>query len=398
MWPLSASVCLLFAPYGVRAIVAVVAAVGATMLLGFTQLALAWFQPLAQAAANLDSWLLAWTVGCVRAVSSLPLAAIPMTPPPAWALAAYDAAVVAGASAWRRGAMTASFAFVIVGVSLIVAPPRTVSHALRITVLDVGQADSTVVQTPRGHTILVDAGGRLERGPQTQGDSSAERVGERIVVPFLLRHGIHAVDAIILSHPHGDHAGGIAPVLRKLMATELADSGQRYGGQAYKDGLAEAGADGVAIVEPHAGSVWKTDDGVALTFIGPSLPFISGSRNDINNNSIAFILQYRSFRMLFTGDAGAEAERRFLSESVDVHADVLKVGHHGSRWATTDALLTAVRLHVALISVGRHNTFDHPSPETLDRLSARAIAVYRTDRCRAIQVIVDAIPESMLCR
>ena len=73
---------------------------------------------------------------------------------------------------------------------------------------------------------------------------------------------------------------------------------------------------------------WRTDDGVALTFIGPSLPFIGG-RNAINSNSVAFVLEYGTFRMLFTGDAGSESETRFLDEGLDLHATVLKVGHHG---------------------------------------------------------------------
>ncbi len=109
--------------------------------------------------------------------------------------------------------------------------------------LDVGQADAIVVQTPRGHALLVDAGGRLERGTQSNG-SVAEAVGERIVVPFLLRHGIHALDAVIVSHPHGDHVGGVAPVLRRLRVAEFADGGQRYGGHAYQDALATARSEG----------------------------------------------------------------------------------------------------------------------------------------------------------
>jgi competence protein ComEC len=102
---------------------------------------------------------------------------------------------------------------------------------------------------------------------------------------------------------------------------EFADSGQKYGGYAYKDALQTAHAERVVIVYPRAGMVWRTDDGVTLTFIGPSLPFIE-SNNTINDNSIAFIVQYKQFRMLFTGDAGVAAEQRFLSEGIDLHADV----------------------------------------------------------------------------
>lgn len=110
-------------------------------------------------------------------------------------------------------------------------------------------------------------------------------------------------------------------MLRAVRVTEIADSGQTYGGHAYHDCLDTAAAHRVPAVQPRAGAVWRTDDGVTLTFIGPSLPFIRG-KNAINDNSITFILQYRSFRMLFTGDAGVAAERRLMDEGIDLHADV----------------------------------------------------------------------------
>jgi competence protein ComEC len=84
--------------------------------------------------------------------------------------------------------------------------------------------------------------------------------------------------------------------------------------------------------------LWRTDDGVTLTFIGPSLPFIE-SNNTINNNSLEFILQYKHFRMLFTGDADIAAEQRFLSEGIDLRATMLKVGHHGSAFSSSPAAL-----------------------------------------------------------
>jgi competence protein ComEC len=147
--------------------------------------------------------------------------------------------------------------------------------------------------------------------------------------------------------------------------------------------------EGVPLLDPRAGDIWRTDDGVTLTFIGPSLPFISGGTNDINDNSIAFVLQYRSFRMLFTGDAGTSAEQRFLSEGVDLHADVLKVGHHGSAYGTTEAFLATVRPRYAIISVGRHNLFGHPAPSTIERLNRLGTHIFRTDRNGAIVVTTD---------
>ncbi|MGZ6217841.1 MAG: hypothetical protein ACXWNK_16645 [Vulcanimicrobiaceae bacterium] len=108
--------------------------------------------------------------------------------------------------------------------------------------------------------------------------------------------------------------------MRNFSVTKFADSGQRYGGYAYNDALQTARTEYVPMVCPRAGTVWRTEDGVALTFIGPSLPFIE-SNNTINDNTIAFILQYKQFRMLFTGD-GVAAEQRFLNEGIDLHAAV----------------------------------------------------------------------------
>ncbi len=394
VWPLGASVFLQFTPYAVLANSVVVPCVALTMALGAAQLALAWCAPLAQACANLDSWLVAWTFGVVETVSSFPGAVIATTPAPAYCVAAYDAMLLAAPVLWRRGARTLVAAGLLVSAAWVLWPERAVDTRLRVTVLDVGQADGIVIQTPRGHALLVDAGGRLERGGQGD-DSVAERVGERTVVPFLLRHGIHALDAIVISHPHGDHAGGVAPALRRLRVNELADGGQRYRGHAYQDALATAAAHGVPIVYPRAGMQWTTDDGIVLRFLGPSLPFIANSRNDINENSVAFTLRYRSFCMLFTGDAGAAAEQRFLSGPGDLRCGVLKVGHHGSAYSSTPAFIAAVHPTYAIISVGRHNLFGHPAASTLATLQRSGARVYRTDEDGAVTVITDGTGESV---
>jgi len=386
-WPLTASIFLLFAPYGIIANAVVVPCVGATMLLAGAQLALAPIPQLAQAVANLNAWILAWIVAVVHTLATLPGSAIAAMPPPAWTIAAYDVLLAAAVLLWKRGARHFAPAFFMLGVLLVVWSPRVPDHHLRITVLDVGQADAIVIRTPRGHTLLIDAGGRLEQGRGSE--SSAEAVGERIVVPFLRREGIHSIDALILSHPHGDHAGGAAPVLRSFPAVEFADSGQRYPGFAYSDALQVAKTSNTPMVYPRAGAVWGTDDGLSITFIGPSLPLLAHTRNDINNNSLAFIVQYGNFRMLFTGDAGAEAEQRFLAEGIDLHADVLKVGHHGSAYSSTPAFIAAVHPHYAIVSVGRHNLFGHPAASTLETLQHFNAQIYRTDQNGAISIATD---------
>lgn len=287
----------------------------------------------------------------------------------------------------------APIALIVLACGLVLWPPRAPRGDLRITFLDVGQGDAAVIETPRGHTIMIDTGGRLERGLTDDGRSVAEAVGERIVVPFLIRHGIHHVDAIVLSHPHGDHAGGLAPILRTLGADIVFDGRQKYGGHAYQDALDEARRKNVAIVHPRAGDLWKTGDGLSLHFLTPSGSPIGAARDIINENSLVVMLECacgtpRPFRILFMGDAGKVAESRLLERGADLGADILKVGHHGSKFASSSEFLTAVGATHAVISDGRRNLYHHPAPRTLEALSHARSRVWRTDRCGAIVVSI----------
>jgi competence protein ComEC len=387
-WPLTASAFLVIAPYAPLANALVVPVVGVAMLVGLAQLAATPVPLLAQACANIESSLVGWIVAVVRTVGNLPGAHVVATPPPDWTIACYDVAMVGAAALVARGRRLCACVLAAASIALCLWPPRTNAHALRVTAIDVGQADALLIQTPRGHAYLVDAGGKLERNLSI-GASPAEAVGERVVVPFLIRHGIHRLDGVLISHPHGDHVGGLAPVLRSLGAGFFADGGQTYAGHAYLDALAEAHARRVPIIEPRGGALWRTDDGVTFRFYAPTLPFLTGTRSDINSNSLVFRIEYGHFRMLFTGDAGSEAEARILAAGDDVRAEVLKVGHHGSAYGTTPEFLRAVAPRVALISVGRDNLFGHPAPATLATLSAAGVATYRTDRDGAITVTSD---------
>jgi competence protein ComEC len=164
----------------------------------------------------------------------------------------------------------------------------------------------------------------------------------------------------------------------------IADSGQRYGGRAFNDGLREAAEHHVPIRIARCGDRLSTDDGVVLSVLSPCGTLLADGKNDVNENSVVVMLHYAAFRMLLTGDAGFETEQRLLRERTDLRADVLKVGHHGSAYASSSEFLEAVHPRAALISVGRHNLFGHPAPATITHLEAAGITVYRTDRCGAI--------------
>lgn len=388
-WPLTAATFLVIAPYAPVANALVVPVVGVAMLVGFVALATTPFPPASMLANNIEVSLLDWIVACVRGIGDLPGAAIVATPPPPWAIAAYDVSLACAVLAIeRRTRLRYALLPLAAASALCLWPPRVDSRDLTITAIDVGQADAILIRTPAGHAFLVDAGGRLERGA-SGADSRAEAIGERIVVPFLIREGIHHLDAVILSHPHGDHVGGCPAVLRILGANVFADSGQSYPGHAYHDALDVAARRGVPIAYPRGATVWKTDDGVTFRFYGPTLPLLTNTRNDINNNSLVFRLEYGRFRMLFTGDAGAEAEARILASGADVRADVLKVGHHGSAYSSTPQFVHAVSPHYAVISVGRDNLFGHPAASTIETLERAGARVYRTDEDGALTIDSD---------
>jgi competence protein ComEC len=159
--------------------------------------------------------------------------------------------------------------------------------------------------------------------------------------------------------------------------------------------VAAAHLHGVPIVLARRGMRWNSGDGVTLDVLAPSLPFLTDTGDDVNENSIVVMLRIHDFRELFMGDAGEASEARLLANGDDIHADVVKVGHHGSRYASTPAFVAAVRPHVAVISVGRHNTFGHPAPATIESWSNAGADVLRTDRCGAIS-LVNGSPSVML--
>jgi beta-lactamase superfamily II metal-dependent hydrolase len=175
--------------------------------------------------------------------------------------------------------------------------------------------------------------------------------------------------------------------------------------------MSAAHSHGVPIVLARRGMRWNSGDGVTLDVLAPSLPFLADTGDDVNENSIVVMLRYRAFRELFMGDAGEASEARLLTlchpeqrrgaasdvPCYDLAADAIKVGHHGSRYASTPAFAAAVRPRFAIISVGRHNTFGHPSPITIETWSAIRSEVLRTDRCGATFLIDGAATTWLRC-
>jgi len=265
---------------------------------------------------------------------------------------------------------------------------------LRVTAIDVGQGDSTLIQTPEGRTILIDGGGTSD-----ETDADASDVGVKIVVPFLSYLGINKLDVLVLTHPHGDHVGGLAAVLRaQEVGTILDGTTLPYPSPAYAQFLALLRHKGIPCARAVRGMALDMGDGVTLRVLNPppspafGTAAAYGTGTDdaaINNYSASFLVQYGRTRFVLTGDAETEAEGAMLDAHADLACDVLKAGHHGSRNATGDDWLSRLQPRLAVISCGRHNRFGHPAPSTLARLDARGIQTFRTDQQGAITFISD---------
>jgi competence protein ComEC len=385
VWPLTAAVFFTVAPYAMLANAIVVPLVGATMTLGIATLATHPVAAVSAVFARWDSWLLTLILETTHGIAALPGARLTMTPPPLWSIAVNDAAAAGASIVLRRRPAIAALIIALACAGMVCAANIRPPQPFSITALDVGQGDGLIIRTPHGRTIAIDAGGMLERGATIDGRSPAERSAERIVIPYLQRAGVTSIDLLVLTHPHGDHVGGAPAILRMMPVGWVADSGQRYGGHAYNDALAAARLRSVPVVVPACHQRW-VDDEVQLTFLTPCGPPFRDGANDVNENSLVVLVQYGTLRALFMGDAGFQSEERLLAQGDDLHADILKVGHHGSAYSSGAAFIAAVHPRIAIVSVGRHNLFCHPAPTTLQTLRNAGASIIRTDQCGAVTI------------
>jgi competence protein ComEC len=234
---------------------------------------------------------------------------------------------------------------------------------------DVGQGDALALSSGPGSAVVVDA------GPDPVG-----------VDRCLHELGVKEVPLLVLSHDHLDHVGGLSGVFHdrhvaRVVTSPLAEP--TSGNRLVSDVLARHGLRPVALgvgVQLDAGRVH-------LQVLGPSHPF-SGTRSDPNNSSVVLLATVGTRRVLLTGDSEVEGQDALLATGVDLHADILKVPHHGSAYSDP-AFLRAVHAQLALVSVGRGNDYGHPSPLLIAELGRLGVAVERTDESGDIAVVLD---------
>lgn len=236
--------------------------------------------------------------------------------------------------------------------------------------------------------MLIDGGGvdRSENSSKSDDQSGSDKIGENVVVPFLHRKGINHLDLVVLTHPHADHLGGLNSVLKEIKVDQVLDSGQVYDSQAYKRFKQLIQANAIKYSVARAGETVDFGNNCKGYILNPTHPLLG----DTNSDSIVMRLVYGDVSFLFTGDLENNGEERVLNaEFRSLRSTLLKVGHHGSSTSTSDEFLGAVSPKIAVISVGKHNRYHHPSSSTLQKLANAGVKTCRTDENGAIWVRTD---------
>jgi competence protein ComEC len=313
-------------------------------------------------------WLSARTAAWHAQVEPLPR----LADPPGWLSTALIAALLAGVvlgqsrlARWTVGTVLAGLLALLVWQPW---PPRIEPGTLEVTAIDVGQGDSLLVVFPRGSTMLIDGGGILSFGRTRRVNFD---IGEDVVSPYLWSRGIRRIDVMVATHAHQDHIGGIPALMANFHPREL-----WTGANPSPDLTAAARRLGVSVFERRAGPPFEYS-GARVRILAPPLAY--GPSKPGNGDSLALRLEYGSNSFLLTGDLERPGELDLVFDSGLGPADVLKVGHHGSRTSTNEPFLDAVSPSIAMISTGYENSFGHPHPDVLARLRARNAAILRTD-------------------
>ncbi len=234
---------------------------------------------------------------------------------------------------------------------------------LTVYFIDVGQGDSILVETPEKAHVLIDAG---------------DEAADSIVVSFLQSHSVAVLDALILTHPDADHIGGADEVLKSFQVRSIYLSGFSKETTAYHNLASAAAAEDCPILTDEqidVGDLLQLNSSVRFQVLS-----INAHASSSNDASICLKLTYGTVDFLFTGDIDSTVENAMMSNpALNLDVEILKVSHHGSRYATSTSFLSATSPAIGVISVGTGNDYGHPALETLQRLTSDAVAIYRTD-------------------
>ncbi len=248
---------------------------------------------------------------------------------------------------------------VIYLMCIFAAAPVSAAEPFELHLLDVGQGQSVLVEAD-GHYMLLDAGGR---------DSSS------FVVSYLQQMGIESIDYVAVSHYDEDHMSGAVGALHVFPVSRILLPSYAGEGELYNSFSTAAISNGADILHPKAGETFQFGDAL-VQVIGP----VRSDYELENDRSLAFRIVYGEISCLICGDSEQQSETDMVDAGTDLSSDIYVVNHHGSNSSSSDYFLDAAAPSYALISCGRDNSYGHPAAEMLQRLQARGISMYRTDK------------------
>jgi len=308
--------------------------------------------------------------------------------PPLWLALGFTAALIAFALLVRHRRVRWFSAAAVLALFVLLLwqpwPAKVIPGTLELTAIDVGQGDSLLVVFPGGRRMVIDGGGVLQFGRRRRKPNLD--TGEDVVSPYLWSREIRRIDVVVATHAHEDHSGGIAALLENFRPGEL-----WVGANPAPALIERAGQLHIRTVAMHASTSFDFS-GSRIEVLSPPADY--AAKTPGNNDSLAFRIAYGERSFLLTGDMERPMEQRLLDHErlthIDVlHADVLKVGHHGSKTSTTEPFLKAVSPSVAVISAGYGNSFGHPHRDILARLAERHAAILRTDMDGLVTIRTD---------
>lgn len=243
---------------------------------------------------------------------------------------------------------------------------------LKMEFFDVGQGDAEFIETPQRQQILIDGGPDM---------SVLEKLGR--AMPFYDRY----IDLVILTHPETDHLNGLIEVLKRYNVGAVITTGIIRDTQEYKEWIGLLEEKRIPIFIAKAGGIIDFGNNINLNILYPFEGLAGKKLSDTNNNSVVSQLVYGNFEALFTGDIEKSAENKLISAGVNLNSDILKIAHHGSKTSTSDVFLRAVNAILAVIEVGKDNSYGHPHREVLERL--KNLNILQTGKDGDIKILSD---------
>ncbi len=256
-----------------------------------------------------------------------------------------------------------AIAWALSGVALIALTSDASDSSLRMWFFDVEQGDGILIRTPYRQDIIIDGG---------PNNAFVGKVGRTL--PFWDRD----IELMVVSHPHTDHYKGLFDVLKRYKVKQALVSSVDAPNAIYTKFLEELTTRNIPTTFIHEPLRIRMGDSLTLDILYPDRTL--GAYKNMNNSSVVGLLRFKDTSVMLEGDLEAQGEKHLIAQQHNLAADVLKVGHHGSKTSTTEAWLKAVNPDYAVISVGANNGYGHPHPTVVQRLQEHRATIYRTDQ------------------